>query len=168
MTLQLRVEKAQYVVEYKEKLNKDGKSRTGKVLARFGCSPITPSENKILIEKNTIKEWDAPDKVTKKELRKEIDYLGITYDRIDKIIQWWEGIEITNTKGEVIDDNPECNRKNKLAVFEMNADVINWVVSEAEEIFKLNRVLEKEQEKNLKAGPSGSAKKTQQTARDAD
>jgi len=153
--LKLTTKKKTHIVEFRE-YEESTQDHTGEVLALFHVQQPSPSETKKFLDTNMDRRWLSPDKKTKKELHENPNWLKITYDRIDTIIVGWEEVVLTDENDEVIDDNPKCNRENKIKIFENNPDVINYVLEKADEIFDLERKVKEDQEKNLESGPSGS------------
>jgi len=153
MGLRLRTQESTFRVEYREKESADGKTREGEILATFIVRPLTPTRMKKVLSHHKIVEWDSPAKDEKKERFESYDFLGITFDRVRKTIIDWEGI--LDEKGNPL----PCTDENKLLVFELNIEIINYVLVEAA---KLGTGLEAEKEaetKNLSAGRRGEEQK---------
>ena len=139
--LKVRTSEEKYVVEYK-----DGKD----VLAKFFVKPIPISKTRTMLDSNKIIEWDAPPGDEQpKERFVDHNYLAITLDRIDGIICGWEGV--VDKDGEEL----ECTRMNKLAIFDYDPTVINYVLEEARKIFESREVEKVRAEKNLETGRVG-------------
>jgi hypothetical protein len=122
MALKLRVKKETIEISYRE----DNDNPDSKVLATFFVSPMTPTELETCMKKHEKKEWISPNRKTKKELVKDINFMEVQKDRIVATIVDWKGIEDTNGKAL------KCSDENKLAVWEHNSEVINWVIEQVE------------------------------------
>lgn len=139
--LKVRTTEEKYVVEYKD---------DKKVLAKFFVKPIPMSKTRKMLDDNKIVEWDSPPGDEQpKERFIDHNYLAITLDRIDGIICDWEGV--VDKDGEEL----ECTRENKLAIFEYDPSVINYVLEEARKIFEVRESEKARAEKNLKTGRIG-------------
>ena len=138
--LKVRTTEEKYTVEYK-----DG----DKVLAKFFVKSIPINETKEMLDNNRVVEWDSPDLETPKQRFVEPNYVGVTMDRIDKIICGWEGI--CDKDGNEL----ECTRENKIAIFAYDPSVINYVLDEARKIFEARDIEKVRAEKNLETGRVG-------------
>ena len=139
--LKVRTNEEKYVIEYK-----DG----AKVLAKFFVKPIPISKTRKMLDANRIIEWDSPpDDEQPKERFVDHNYLAITLDRIDGIICDWEGV--VDKDGKEL----ECTRENKIAIFEYDPPVINYVLKEARKIFEAREGEKVRAEKNLETGRIG-------------
>lgn len=135
MALKLNTVKKKYCIPYKDE-------ETEETLAKFYVTPLTPPELKRVMEKHRVIEWDSPDKKTKKERFETYDYLGITYDRMDKSIVAWEGVE--NQDGEPL----ECTRQNKLDIFNSDPKVFNYIMGQVDELEENEEEEREEERKN--------------------
>ena len=139
--LKVRTNEEKYVVEYK-----DGTE----ALAKFFVKSIPMIEMKGILDSNREVEWDAPPgEDQRKERFVEPNYIGVTLDRVDKIICDWEGV--VDKDGKEL----ECTKENKLVVFNYNPAVINYVLDEARKIFEAREGEKVRAEKNLKTGRIG-------------
>ena len=138
--LKVRTTEETYIVSYKE---------DGKVVAKFFVKPIPINETKKMLDDNRVIEWDSPDTETPKQRFVEPNYVGVTMDRIDKIICGWEGV--CDKDGNEL----ECTRENKIAIFAYDPFVINYVLDEARKIFEARDAERVRAEKNSETGRVG-------------
>lgn len=138
MALKLRVQKETIEIKYRE----DNDNPDSEVLATFFVSPMTPTELEKVMRKHERKEWISPNRKTKKELVKEVNYIEVQKERIMNVIVDWNGVE--DIKGKPI----KCTDENKLAVWEHNAEIINWVLDQVDEIQEDREVKKEEEIKN--------------------
>jgi len=109
----------------------------GEETAVFEISPLNPSEGSRLIKKHTPKKrWIGN---TMEE--KEIDFVELQIDRIDKTIIDWD---ITDEKGKKV----ACTSENKKNAYLNNPEIINEVMDKASEIAKGISDAEEVAEKN--------------------
>lgn len=120
--------------------------------AKFLVSPMTPKEDFELIEKCRRKEWDRNQRF------ETTDFYQFKISKVNRVIRDWSGIE--NENGEPL----ECSRFNKEIIYLHNSDLIDRVLDRADKIAVRMEEEKEELEKNLKAGPSGPAKKVKPSA----
>ena len=138
MALKLRTEKEIIQIDYRE----DNNNPDSEVLASFFVSPMTPTELEAIMRKHERKDWVSPNRKTKKELVKEINFMEVQKDRIVSTITDWKGVVDTN--GKPI----KCTDENKIAVWEHNSEIINWVLDQVDEIQEAKEVKKEAEIKN--------------------
>lgn len=160
MPLIVKTNKQRYCVNFREDTgrNKDGTPNEGegKILAKFYVEPLSPSELDAIMKAHRISEWDAPKKRMPQQRFQDINFLEATKDRIDKIIVDWDGVEGRNGDGATI--KLECNRTNKLLIYENDPAVINYVLERASELSELEVREEEKKTKNSKTSQTGKQK----------
>lgn len=115
--------------------------------ARFLVEPMTPKEALKLIEECQKVEWKRGQKTS------ETDLYKLKIKRINRVIKAWEGIE--DEDGKPIPFNAD----NLELVYNLNSDVIDEVLDKADELAEFHENKKGEEQKNLKTGPTGTAKK---------
>lgn len=138
MALKLRLQKDRIRIDYRE----DNDNPDSEILATFFVEPLSSTELNDLFKKHERKEWLSPNRKTKKELHKEINFIEAQKERVCKEIVDWEGI--LDEKNKPI----KCTDENKMAAWDFNPDIINWVLDEIDSIKENKEKTKKEQEKN--------------------
>lgn len=170
MALALKTKKTKHCVEYRAEDKRTGE-RTGEVLAKFWVMPMTPTEIDRMLDEYRYYEWDAPPASNRKERRsaqlnkqrferyKNIEFV---HARIKRTIEDWS---------DIVDENGKpipCTDENKILVYELNPDVINYVLSEADGIGLEDAERTEQNLKNYKPSQSGSSAQDDPTAKDAE
>ncbi len=152
MALKLRTEKEEVRVDYWEGAE-DGEPKGGKeTLASFYGCPMTPSEMNRLLEDCSYKEWDSPNKKQAKTRFDKWDDIRFIHERLKKELERWDGV--VDTSGNAL----ECNEENKIKTWELNPDIIGWVLEEFKQAGKRIQEEKEAERKNLKALRGGKAK----------
>ncbi len=142
MALKLKTKRTTEFVEYRED-NDDLKSE---VLAKFEIQCLTPSESMELLKKyNRDKFIEKPGAKGKKKEYERIqdpDFISLTHEKIKKIIVGWENV--LDEKGKEI----PCTDENKIIVYELNPDVIDYVIEKADSFGRKIEEVEEEEIKN--------------------
>ena len=135
MALKLRFKKERIRIDFRE----DNSNPESEVLATFFVEPLSSTEMNELFKKYEVKEWLAPNRKTKKELHKEIDFIKAQKERVCKEIVDWEGVTDSKTGKPA-----KCTNENKMQAWDLNPDIINWVLDEIDTI-KDSQEIEKEE-----------------------
>lgn len=142
MALKLKIVRTTEFVEYRE----DNDNLESEVLASFEVQPLTPSESIKLLKKHQKNEFivkpGGRGKNKDYERVQDPDFAALMHDKVDQVIKGWKGV--------VSEDGTEipCTKENKIQVYELNPDVINFVLDKAENFGKAVEEAEDEEIKN--------------------
>ena len=139
MALKLKTKRTKEIVEYRED-NDDLKSE---VLATFEVMPLTPSETIELLKTHSKDKFIEKPGGKKQDYERvqEPDLISLTHDKVNKIIVGWKGV--IGEGGKEI----ECTKENKINVYELNPDIIRYVIDKAD---SFGEVVEKADEGEVK------------------
>ncbi len=117
--------------------------KTDEGVARFLVVPMTAKESFDLLQEAT------PTIVSRNQQNPGPDFYILKIKKINRIIKNWEGVE--DEEGNAI----PCTPKMKELVYNLNRDLIDEILDEADRLADIRQQQKEEDQKNLEAGLVG-------------